>query len=92
MANKHFTHFAVIFYRSYEELGLEDGTPFKFVAQSEYRTLNSGNAFNIYANTRCPASELIQAHSQEELESLIAQSKKNHLDPAWTEENIIPYL
>lgn len=92
MANKHFTHFAVIFYHSHEELGIKDKSPFRFNARSEYRTLDSRNAFNIYANTQCPASELIQAHSQEELEGLIAQSKKNHLDPDWTKENLIPYL
>lgn len=53
---------------------------------------NKGDAIIAYANTQCPASQLIEANSQEELEVAIEQMKSNYKDEDWLEANLYSYL
>ena len=45
-----------------------------------------------YANTMCPASQLFEADSEEEIKEKIEELKKNFQDELWLEENIYPFI
>lgn len=45
-----------------------------------------------YANTMCPASQLIEAETKEEFDKEIEQLKNNFENEEWLEANIHPYL
>lgn len=45
-----------------------------------------------YANTMCPASQLVEADSQEEFDKKIEELKNNFENEDWVKENIEPYL
>lgn len=45
-----------------------------------------------YAETPCPASQLIEADSEVELNEKIEQMKNNFENPKWLENNLYPYL
>lgn len=49
-------------------------------------------ALDAYANTPCPASQLIEAETKEELEKKMEQMQKNFKDEKWLDENLYPYL
>lgn len=58
-------------------------------------TLNfedSQAALEYYANTPCPASQLIEANSWKELEEKKAQMEANFKDKEWLNKNLYPYL
>ena len=45
-----------------------------------------------YANTRCSASQLIEAVDNADFENKVNELKQNFLNEKWLEENIYPYL
>lgn len=45
-----------------------------------------------YANTMCPASQLVEASSKEEFDRKIEEFKNNFENEIWVKENIEPYL
>lgn len=49
-------------------------------------------ALNVYANTPCPASQLIEAQSREELEAKKKQMIDNFKNKEWLDKNLYPYL
>ena len=49
-------------------------------------------ALDAYANTPCPASQLIEAETKEELEKKMEQMQKNFKDEKWLDEYLYPYL
>ena len=49
-------------------------------------------ALNVYANTPCPASQLIEAQSREELEAKKEEMRKNFKNKKWLEEVLYPCL
>lgn len=51
-----------------------------------------GLALNAYSNIPNPASQLIEAYSQEELEEKIKQMRENFKDQNWLDKNLYPYL
>jgi len=53
---------------------------------------NAIEAFNIYANTPCPASQMIEAKTIEELEAKIEKMKENFQNETWLKENIYPFI
>lgn len=50
------------------------------------------DAVNAYANTICPASQLIEAVDNADFENKVNELKQNFLNEKWLEENIYPYL
>ena len=50
------------------------------------------DAVNAYANTRCSASQLIEAVDNADFENKVNELKQNFLNEKWLEENIYPYL
>lgn len=45
-----------------------------------------------YANTPCPASQLFEADSKEEIEKKTKEFNDNFENEKWLEENIYPYI
>lgn len=45
-----------------------------------------------YANTMCPASQFIEADTQEEFDRKVEEMKNNFADDEWVKENIDHYL
>lgn len=53
---------------------------------------NPTNQLECYANTICPASQLIEADSEKEFNEKVEQMKKNFSNREWLEKNIYPYI
>lgn len=47
------------------------------------RTTDALLALTLYSETPCPASQLIEANSEEELEAKIEEMKQNYKNPEW---------
>ena len=70
------------------------------ISQKPNIWLNVGNqyyesgaqALEAYANTSCPASQLIDAKDKDELLVKMNDMLNNFKDPKWLEENLYPYL
>lgn len=80
----------MLFYAPYE-LGI-DTTDVDFILHRIISTIDPTVAMNVYANTPCPASQLIEADSQEDLLAKVEEMKANYNDKDWLEENVYPYL
>ena len=52
---------------------------------------NASQQLDAYANTMCPASQLVTANSEKEFDEKIEQLKSNFEDPEWVKDNIDPY-
>lgn len=73
------------------ELGISN-TPNKWVNTANSVYLNGTDALNAYANTRCPASQLIDATSPEELADKMTEMVDNFNNPEWLDNELYPYL
>lgn len=73
------------------ELGRSD-VPGRWINTQNVIYTNGVAALEAYANTKCPASQLIDADNEEELWREINQMKKNYESNEWLEENLYPYL
>lgn len=58
----------------------EDG---EFVLGNIIRTTDAAYALGLYSETPCPASQLIEADSREELEAKIEEMKENFKNEEW---------
>lgn len=63
-----------------------------FVLGNIVRTTDSFVALSLYSETRCPASQLVEANSKEELEAKIEEMKQNFKNNDWLEANLYPCL
>lgn len=45
-----------------------------------------------YANTHCPASQLIEADNEKEFAEKVSEMKQNFENEEWLEKNIYPYV
>ena len=63
-----------------------------FVLGNIVRTTDSLVALSLYSETRCPASQLVEANSEEELEAKIEEMKQNFKNNDWLEANLYPCL
>ena len=52
---------------------------------------NASQQLDAYANTVCPASQLVTANSEKEFDEKIEQLKSNFEDPEWVSVHIDPY-
>ena len=70
------------------------------ISQIPNKWLNVGNhyyekgidALEAYANTKCPASQLIDAKDKDELLIKMNDMLNHFKDSKWLEENLYPYL
>ena len=53
---------------------------------------NASQQLDAYANTMCPASQLVTANSEKEFDEKIEQLKSNFEDPKWIAVHIDPYV
>lgn len=83
--------FAVMLFNTEIELGISN-TPNKWVNTKNYKFNDGTSALDFYANTPNPASQLIDATSEEELESKMNDMIHNFQNENWLEENLYPYL
>ena len=63
-----------------------------FVLGNVVITKNSTEALTLYAETPCPASQLIEADNYDTLGFKVNQMIQNFKDESWLKENIYPYL
>ena len=73
------------------ELGVSN-SPNKWVNVSNRFYKDGVSALNAYANTPCPASQLVDAKTKEELLQGMKDMVQNFKDEKWLEENLYPYL
>ena len=57
-----------------------------YVLTSVCKTTDYNLAMNLYAETPCPASQLVEADSWEELDEKIEEVKKNFNNPEWVND------
>ena len=83
--------FAVMLFENEFNLGISNN-PNKWVHLRTLKFKDGFLALEAYANIPNPASQLIRACSEEELEQEIQQMKDNYQNQSWLEENLYPYL
>lgn len=83
----------MLFYRA-SELGIprEVARPNQWINTRNIRFDDTFSAMQYYANTPCPASQLIEAGSMKELESKMNEMISNFGNPDWLRDNLYPYL
>ena len=63
----------------------------EYVLGNIVRTTDSLVALSLYSETPCPASQLIEADSEIELEAKIEEMKQNFKNPEWV-SNLKEYI
>lgn len=86
-------YYAVMLFYKASEIGIPLKGQEDFWVNTHTETFDKGSeALNYYANTPCPASQLLSSDSLEDLDQQVKQMKKNYHDPSWLEVNLYPYL
>ena len=83
--------FALMLFFTEFELGISNN-PGKWVNTRNILYINGLDALEAYANTACPASQLIDATSPEELEGKIQEMRPNYQNQAWLDEHLYPAM
>lgn len=73
------------------EMGISN-SPNKWVNTGNAYFTNGVDALNAYANTKCPASQLVDGETPEELEQAMLDMIEHYKDDKWLEENLYPYM
>lgn len=84
-------YFAVLFFNTELEIG-KSNNPNKWVCTGIKKFTDGAQALYVYANTPNPASQLIDAYSQEELNNKIQEMFDNYNNQKWLNEHLYPYL
>ena len=85
-------YYAFMLFFHWREIMDEKPTPDNTKVFGEYvlanicKTTDYNLAMNLYAETPCPASQLVEANSWEELDEKIEEMKNNFKDPKWVNE------
>lgn len=80
------THFAVMLFLEGQDIGLEGEDAHRWINTRNLIFTDHRQALEVYANIPCPASQLIQASSEEELAQLMDEMVCNFSDPDFLEE------
>lgn len=83
--------FALMLFFTEVEIG-RSNQPNKWVNTANHILYNGTEALNAYANTRCPASQLVDARTPEELADKMVETINNFQDQQWLETELYPYL
>jgi len=83
--------YAVMFFDTELNLGISN-TPEKWVNFNNYFTDDGFIALEVYANTRCPASQLIKAKDDEELKKLMDEMINKFKNKDWLNNELYPFL
>lgn len=85
--------YAVAFFYSAQEIGIDaDVITEPFIYRNTAVFNNKTDQLICYANTRCPASQLLEANTEKELKEKIRKLRNNFRNNEWLEKNIYPYL
>ena len=84
--------YAIMFFYHWSEIMDKKPKGDEFILTNTIITENHASALNAYANTRCPASVLLEATSRKELDDKMIQTIKNYKDKEWLETNLYPVL
>lgn len=85
--------YAVAFFYSAQEIGIDaDVITEPFIYRNTAVFNNKTDQLNCYANTMCPASQLLEANTEKELKEKIRELRNNFRNNEWLEKNIYPYL
>ena len=84
-------YWALMLFETEMRLGVSS-KPNKWVNVSNRFYSNGIEALEAYANTPCPASQLVDSLTKEGLEEEMKQMIVNYSDEKWLEENLYPYL
>lgn len=85
--------YAVAFFYSAQEIGIDaDVITEPFIYRNTAVFNNKTDQLNCYANTMCPASQLLEANTEKELKEKIRKLRDNFRNNEWLEKNIYPYL
>jgi len=83
--------FALMLFFTEIELG-RSNVPNKWVNTANHILYNGAEALNAYANTQCPASQLVDARTPEELADKMEETINNFQDQQWLETELYPHL
>lgn len=84
-------HYAVMCFSTEMELGLSN-KPEVWVNTKNFLYTNPLEALYAYSDIPCPASQLIDADSEEELKQKMEEMKTNFTSKDWLNEHLYPYL
>lgn len=84
-------NYALMLFETEFKLGVS-GNPNKWVNTANYYFDNGTDALNAYANTPCPASQLVEGKDPYELKCRMGQMLLNYQDEDWLNENLYPFL
>lgn len=84
--------YAVMFFYRWSEIMDEQPKDDEFILTNTIITENHESALNTYANTRCPASVLLEAETRKELDDKMLQTINNYKNKEWLETNLYPVL
>lgn len=84
--------YAVLLFFHWSEVMDEQPEGIIYVMSKPRIFTNQLAALDCYANTRCPASTMIEAETIDELNKKIDQTNKNYQDNNWLEANLYPFL
>lgn len=88
----------MLFFQTHEIIGDEEQLKLHNLTGNEWVNVHNIPfedhlaALNAYANIQCPASQLISAHSREDLTQKMNQMVLNYQNKEWLDENLYPYL
>lgn len=83
--------FAVMEFRTELEMGISQ-EPNKWINTKNTIFSDGAKALIYYSNTPCPASQIVDGFSAEELLQNMEDMIQNYKDQKWLEENLYPYL
>lgn len=81
----------MLFYTAYE-LNETALPPYAYLLKNILYYNNGSEALEAYANTMCPASQLVEGNTEEELNQKICDMVINYSNQEWLNINLYPYL
>lgn len=88
----------MLFFQGWELNSFHEGTEEHHYDENKWYNVNNVRfdnhlqALDYYANTPCPASQLISSPTEEGLKKGMEEMKKNFQDENWLKEFLYPYL
>lgn len=84
-------YWAVMFFNTEIELGISN-QPNKWINTGNSFFTNGLSALDTYANTKNPASQIVDGETKEELANNMEEMNNNFNNINWLNENLYPYL
>lgn len=82
--------YAVAFFYSAQEIGIDaDVITEPFIYRNTAVFNNKTDQLNCYANTMCPASQLLEANTEKELKEKIRKLRDNFRNNEWLEKKYL---